>query len=125
MKTNLEQVVIGINGELKNEFDSKKRKVISKENGETSVEFENLILRDLIILVLTTEKIRTDDLRGFKMVNEKTDKEKFDDFVLGMRIKDKKETEFSHDEIERILKLAHWLETNTYGALKYILTKDK
>jgi len=111
MKINLEQKVKGLHGVIKNDFDVTKKDT-------------DLILKDLLILVLTTEKILNDDRSGFKVVNDKSDIEKFDDYKLGMQITDKKETDLTHDQIETILKRANFLETNTFGALKMILTES-
>ena len=74
-----------------------------------------------MINVIATERTMKDDRTGFQVVNEKTDEEKFSDFKLGMKFSDEGEVELSFDEVSRILKLAHHLETEIYGALKFAL----
>lgn len=111
MQVDLNQSLEGIHGPVKNIFDPKKSN-------------DDLTLKELIIQCLTTEKVVKDDRTGLKEVNQKTDKEKFEDFELGMRIKGKDTTQFTSEEIVRILKLGStFLDTNIYGALKFVLDK--
>lgn len=108
MKFDLNQIVYGITGPLKNFIDPEKKS-------------EDLKLKDLFIHVIITEKVLKDDRTGFVTVNPKTDDEKFSDFKLGLKMQGDSVV-LDLTDVNRILKLAGFLNTNIYGALKKIIS---
>jgi len=86
---------------------------------------EYLTLRKLIIAVLRTEKILNDDRTGLITVNNKSEDDKLNDFNLGWKISQAGKTVDLNvkNEISRIIDLAHYLDTEKYGALLAHLNK--
>jgi len=86
---------------------------------------EYLTLRKLIIAVLRTEKILNDDRTGLITVNNKSEDDKLNDFNLGWKISQAGKTVDLNvkNEVSRIIDLAHYLDTEKYGALLAHLNK--
>lgn len=83
-----------------------------------------ITLRKAIIEVLSTERIVSNDRQTFKTVNEKSEDQKLSDFNLGWKISQaKNEIDLKATEVSRIIELAHYLDTNTYGAIMQYLDK--
>jgi len=74
-----------------------------------------ITLGDLIIFVLTTESAINPERNAFREVNKKEGPEKFDDYKLGLKIQG--ECDLDKDDIIRIKKLSHFLDTELYGIL--------
>lgn len=84
----------------------------------------SLTLRRLILRVLKTEKIVNDSRTGFVTVNDKSEEQKLSDFSIGMKVAQAdKGVELKPEEKKRIIDLAHYLETEIYGALVQHLNK--
>lgn len=103
MKINTEKELKDLFGNpLKNNFNPHKKD-------------KNLTLGDLIIFVLTTESFVNPERTGYKEINKKEGSEKFDDYKLALKMNG--ECDLDKDEVTRIKKLSHFLDTELYGLL--------
>ena len=98
------------------DMEGKEIKTVEIQNNQRQT--VPMTLRKQILEVLRTDKIMADDRRSVVTVNDKSEEEKFTDFKLGMRISDAKQgLELKSDDVVRIKKLAHYLDTENLGAL--------
>lgn len=103
MKINTEKELKDLFGNpLKNNFNPHKKD-------------KNLTLGDLIIFVLTTESAINPERNAYREVNKKEGTEKFDDYKLALKIQG--ECDLDKDDVTRIKKLSHFLDTELYGIL--------
>jgi hypothetical protein len=107
MIINAEKELKGLDGSiLKNPFNPNKKD-------------QPLTLGALIIHVLTVESYINAERSGYKEVNKKEGSEKFEDYQLALKVKG--ECDLDKDDVTRIKKLSHFLDTELYGILHFEL----